>query len=179
VLGLIAPEPAMRAPALLVLSGLALGAAACASVEPAAPTSPLPAAGAAPTPVEGHDWFLHPDGDMARLVYGTPESDDMKLAFDCTRASGRLEVLTLAEQGAKAEILLESGGDTERFSAESEPSQLDDGVILTARTATAEPVLQRFRALGWIARWRDGEREAYAPHPGSAAHIERFFAFCG
>lgn len=69
----------MRAPALLVLSGLVLGAAACAGVEPTPPVSPLPAPGGAPPPLEGHDWFYHPDGDAARLVYGTPESDDMKL----------------------------------------------------------------------------------------------------
>ena len=170
----------MRAPALLVVSGLALGAAACASVEPAPPvSSPLPAPGGAPPPVEGHDWFYHPDGDMARLVYGTPESDDLKLGFECGRATARLDILTLAEAGAKAEIVLESGGDTGRFPAESEPSQLDDGVLLTAGASTAEPVLQRFRRLGWIARWRDGERETYAPHPGSAPDIERFFAFCG
>jgi len=30
-----------------------------------------------------------------------------------------------------------------------------------------------------MAQWRNGEREAYAPHPDSAANIERFFAFCG
>lgn len=170
----------MRAPALLVLSGLVLAAAACAGVEPTPPvTSPLPAPGGAPPPLEGHDWFYHPDGDAARLVYGTPESDDMKLGFDCGRASGRLEVVTLADQGANAEIILESGGDTERFPALSEPSELDDGVLLTAGASTTEPVFQRFRRLGWIARWRDGEREAYAPHPGSAPGIERFFAFCG
>jgi hypothetical protein len=170
----------MRAPALLVLSGLALGAAACAGVQPTPPvTSPLPIAGGAPSPIEGHDWFYHPDGDTARLVYGTPESDDLKLGFDCGRASGRLDIVTLAEEGAKAEITLESGGDTERFPAVSEPSQLDEGVLLTAGAPTTEPVLQRFRRLGWIARWRDGEREAYAPQPGSAADIARFFAFCG
>ena len=170
----------MRARALFVLSGLALGASACATVETPAPVmAPTPMASAgAPAPVEGYDWFYHPDEDTARLAYGLAESDDLKLGFDCARGTGRLEIVTIAAKGAKAEILVESGGDTERFAAASEPSQLNDGVILTARASTSEPVFQRFRRVGWMALWRDGDREAYAPQPESAGHIERFFAFC-
>lgn len=166
----------MRAPALFVLSGLALGAGACATVEP--PVQP-PVSSGAPLPVEGHDWMFSADDETARLAYGVPESDDLKLGFDCRRTSGRLEIVTLAEEGAKAEILVESGGETERYAARSEPSQLDDGVILTADASTAEPVFQRFRRVGWMALWRGDERETYAPHPPSLPHIERFFAFCG
>ncbi|MBI2260636.1 MAG: hypothetical protein HYU62_03115 [Caulobacterales bacterium] len=170
----------MRAPALFALSGLALGAAGCATVEPATGSSEAPpAAGGAPVPTEGHDWFFNTDDGTARLAYGVPESDDLKLGFDCRRGSGRLEIVALGEKGAKAEISVESGGETERFPARSEPSQLNDGVILTADASTAEPVFQRFRRVGWMALWRDGEREAYAPQPESAGGIEGFFAFCG
>jgi hypothetical protein len=56
---------------------------------------------------------------------------------------------------------------------------LHDGVLLTAEAAAGAPVFQRFRRLGWMALWQDGEREAYAPHPESEPNIERFFAFCG
>lgn len=168
----------MRAPALLLLSGLTLGAAACASVEPAA-VEPTPVAASAPLPVEGYDWFFHPDDTAARLAYGVAESDDLKLGLDCQRGSGRLELTTLADDGDKAEIHLESGGDTERYPAKSEPSLLHDGVILTAEAGTGEPVFQRFRRIGWVALWRGGEREVYVPHPPSEPVIERFFAFCG
>jgi len=171
----------MRVRALFLVSGLALGASACATVEAPAPimaAEPI-ASGGAPAPVEGYDWFYHPDEDTARLAYGLAESDDLKLGFDCGRGTGRLEIVTIAAKGAKAEILVESGGDTERFPAASEPSQLNDGVILTASASTSEPVFQRFRRVGWMALWRDGDREAYAPQPGSADHVERFFAFCG
>ena len=133
----------------------------------------------APTPIAGYDWHLNMSGGEAGLAYGVAESDDLKIGLDCNRASGRLELVTLADKGAKPEIVVESGGDTERFSAASEPSQLNDGVILTASASTAEPVFQRFRRVGWLAQWRDGEREAYAPQPGSTPNIERFFAFCG
>jgi hypothetical protein len=170
----------MRVPVLLVLWGVTLGAAACATVEPTpAPPEPTPAASAAPLPTEGHDWLFSADDDIARLAYGVPESDGLKLGFDCRRASGQLEIVAIAAKGAKAEISVESGGETERFPARSEPSQLDDGVLLTADASTADPVFQRFRRVGWMALWRDGEREAYAPQPGSARNVEGFFAFCG
>lgn len=170
----------MRPPALLVLTSLALAAGACSTVEPPAPTpGSLPVSGSAPAAVEGQDWFYSADEQAARLAYGVAESDDLKIGLDCNRASGRLELVTLAEKGARPEIVVESGGDIGRFPALSEPSQLHDGVLLTAAAATDEPVFQRFRRVGWLALWRDGEREAYAPHAGSAADIERFFAFCG
>lgn len=126
-------------------------------------------------PVADHDWFFNVDDGMARLAYGLEESDDLRIGLDCARASGRLEL----SEGANLEILLESGGDTERYPARSEPSQLHDGLFLTADAATADPVFQRFRRLGWLALWRNGTREAYAPHPGTRPDIERFFAFCG
>ena len=168
----------MRARALLILSSLAMGAAACATVEPPA-EAPPPTPGAAPLPVDGYDWFYNTDDDTARLAYGLAESDDLKLGFDCRRGAGRLEMVAIADKGAKAAISVESGGETARFPAEAEPSQLHDGVFLSAGATTAEPVFQRFRRVGWIAQWRDGAREAYAPQPGSTANIERFFAFCG
>ena len=167
----------LRVPALL--TGLALTAAACASVEPASPAPPSVAGSASPLPVEGYDWMLNLDGDEAHLVWGVPESDDMVLGFNCRRGTARTGLVTLAEEGAEPVIVLESGGDTGRFPAESEPSLLHEALILTAEAPTSEPVLQRFRRLGWIAQWHGEERAAYAPHPGSGPNIERYFAFCG
>jgi hypothetical protein len=169
----------MRASVLILLTGLTLGAAACATVDSASPSPPTPDASGTPAPIPGYDWFFHRDEAEARLVYGLAESDDMRLALDCAQASGKLLLSALGEPGARPEIHVESGGETRRFPARSEPSQLHEGVFLTAEAAADAPVFQRFRGLGWMALWRDGAREAYAPHPGSAANIERFFAFCG
>ncbi len=165
-----------RTVATLLALGLFGGLAACASVAPSAPTSaPL---ASAPAPVAGQDWFYHLDGGEARLAYGTQNSDDLRLGLSCARNTGRLELSTHTAREAR-QIQLESGPETGRFTARSEPSQLDDGVLLTAEAATASPVFQRFRSLGWLAMWQDGAREVYAPHPASVGHIERFFAFCG
>ena len=168
----------MRARILIVLTGLSLGAAACTTVE-APMTMPPEAVSSAPAPVDGYDWFYHLDEREARLVYGLAESDDLRLGLDCRAGSGRLMLSAIGGPEAKPEILVEAGGETERFPARSEPSELHDGVLLTADAAAGTPVFQRFRRLGWMALWQDGEREAYAPHPESRPNIERFFAFCG
>lgn len=165
----------MKAFRILPLGLLVIGAAACASVE--APTPPA-VTSSAPRPVEGYDWHLSIDEPEARLAYGLAESDELRLGLTCARGSGRLELSAMRPAGVR-EIHLESGGETERFPARSEPSELHEGVFLTAGTRTAEPVFQRFRKVGWLADWQGTARETYVPHPASAADIERFFAFCG
>lgn len=169
----------MRAAVLIALGGLALGAAACATVEPPEEAIPGVAATGAPAPVPDHDWFYHRDGEEARLVYGLAESDDLRLGLDCRQGSGTLELSAIGGPDAKPEILIEAGGETGRFPARSEPSELHDGVFLTAAATADNPVFQAFRRVGWLALWQDGEREAFAPHPESRPNIERFFLFCG
>ena len=129
--------------------------------------------------MEGYDWILHEDDGEARLAYGVAESDDVRVALDCRRGSGRLALTALGGPDAEPTILIESGGETGRFAAASEEDLLHDGLILSAMAAVDAPVFQRFRRTGWLALWQEGEREAYAPQPGSADRIQRFFAFCG
>ena len=167
----------MRSPTILALTVLAATASACATAAPEA--SGGIASSESPAPVEGYDWFFHSDAAAARLAYGLAESDDLRLGLDCDRGSGRLTLSGTALSGAKPEFHIESGGETERFPARAEPSPLHDGVFLSGEAPAHAPVFQRFRRVGWLALWQDGRREAYAPHPGSAPHIERFFAFCG
>lgn len=167
----------MRSPTILALAAVALTASACATAAPDAPATT--ASSGSPAPIEGYDWFFHADEDAARLAYGLAESDDLRLGLDCTRASGRLSLSGVAPAGARPEFHIESGGETERFQARAEPSQLHDGVFLSADAPADAPVFQRFRRVGWLAVWEDGVRQTYAPHPASAPDIERFFAFCG
>jgi hypothetical protein len=167
----------MRSRTILALAVLALTASACATAAPDAPSAHV--SSGSPAPVEGYDWFFHAEEDAARLAYGLAESDDLRLGLDCVRASGRLSLSGMAHDAAKPEFYIESGGETERFPAEAEPSQVTDGVFLSAEAPADAPVFLRFRRLGWLAMWQDGARQAYAPHPASAPNIERFFAFCG
>lgn len=162
-------------PAALVLLGMT---SACAGgPRPVATAAATPAA-STPAPVAGYDWFLTADAHAARLAYGVETSDELKLGLDCDAGAGKVVLTAHGPTGAR-EIHLESGGETERFAADGEPAETHEGDLLTATADTDEPVLQRFRRLGWIAQWIGDQREAYAPHPGSEAGVERFFALCG
>lgn len=164
----------IRAPLSVLIGTAAL--AACAGTPPSvdrAPPQPPPA------PTEGYDWILHEEAGEARLAYGAPESDDLRIALDCRPGEGRLEVVALAAADAEPVIQLESGGQAGTFAASGETDLIHDGLILSAAARTNEPVFRQFRHLAWLARWQDGEREVYVPHAGSAGRIERFFAFCG
>lgn len=161
---------------ILFLIGLGALATACSTTRGGVPTSV--ASSGSPAPVAGYDWFFHPEAAEAKLVYGVETSDDLRLGLTCAKGSGRVEITANAPRGVR-EIHLESGGETERFRAEGERSELNDGDFLTADAATATPVLQRFRRVGWLAQWQGQKRETYVPHTAAAPDIERFFAFCG
>ncbi|MGA0544126.1 hypothetical protein ACO2Q1_02505 [Brevundimonas sp. VNH65] len=160
---------------LAALAAASVLAAACSTTTPA-PTPP--AASGAPMPVAGLDWHLTVDEPEAKLAYGIAESDELKLGLTCEKGSGRLEINAMRPAGAR-DLYLESGGETERFSARAEPSELHEGVFLSAQSRTSHPVFQRFRKVGWLADLQGDRRETYAPHAASAPDIERFFAFCG
>lgn len=168
----------MRLPVLIAATGLTLALAAC-NTTGSIPMSPETASSGSPAPVESYDWFFQESGPVARLAYGVEESDELRLGLDCTKASGELTVSAVAPADAAHEIHLESGGETERLSADAEPLEINDGLILTAGAKAGAPVFQRFRRVGWLAVWEGDRRHAYAPHPQSAGQIERFFAFCG
>lgn len=172
------PERATsRAPLIAVLViGAVLALTACASVETQTATSARTAT-ASPVPIPGYDWFLHQHANQASLSYGLKDSDDLRLGLECLRGAGRVELSAVAATGVRA-IFLESGGETERFAAQGEASQLHDGDFLTAKTKTDLSVFQRFRRIGWLAQWQGEQREIYAAHAASFPNIERFFSFC-
>ena len=161
---------------LLLTFALIGGAAACSTTPEVSPAKS--ASSGSPAPVAGYDWFFHPEATEAKLVYGVQTSDDLRLGLTCQKGAGRVEITTTAPHGVR-EIHLESGGETERFRAEGEPSELSDGDFLTAEAPASTPVFQRFRRIGWLAQWEGQKRETYVPHPAAQPGIERFFAFCG
>ena len=159
------------------VAALSALAAACATRPVEGPVAVAEPAGPAAT--AGHDWRLivDPEG-AARLAYGGEDTDDLQLAMDCTPGNPDLTLSAPAPSGAKPEIHLESGGDTERYAAQSEPAGVTDGDWLTAEAALSDPVFARFRRLGWVAMWQGGHRLMMASHEGSGAGVGRFFDLC-
>lgn len=169
---------------LLVLSGAAL-VAACGTTAtapigtPAGAPAPAPAPDpGSPQPTPGLDWLLSLDGDQAKLAYGVPNSDDLRLGMECVRGSGVVRLVRDVPPGAAAEFHLESGGDTQRIAARAEPSEMSGGQFLTADLPAAAPVLARFAQTGWLAQWDDGLRAVHVAQPGSTRRPADFLAFC-
>lgn len=133
----------------------------------------------APAPVAGRDWHLSQYDGESSLAYGVAESDDVAIAFGCAHGSGRVFMFRDAPDDAPREFRLEAAGETARFAAESEPSMLTDGQMLSAQAASDAPVFRQFRSVGWLAVWTGDIREAHAPQPGSETRADRFFAACG
>lgn len=170
------PAP-MRPRSILVLAVLGTVAASGLS---ACSTTPAPTAlaSSSPLPVSGYDWHLNHDEAETSLAYGVAETDDVPLDLSCQPGSGRLDILHTVDKGQPYQIALESGGDTETYSAKAEPSALHDGVDLTASAASNDPVFLRFRKLGWLAVHTDKARLTLVAQPGTLPQIEHFFSLC-
>lgn len=155
-------------PVALVAACALVGACATAGVEGAPPDE------GAPAPLADHDWVLGED----LLLYGLAESDDVWLSLGCAPGSGQVEITQWTAVGAARDIHLESGGETERWPARAEPSELTGENVLVASAQTGHPVFQRFEDLGWLALWGARGRMPMAAHPGSADEIRSFFSAC-
>ena len=155
-------------------------ATACASGRPNSPveTAIEPIASPSPLPVANLDWFFRQDEEGAYLAFGMAESDDVRLGMSCTPGSGALDLWRDSADGNVREIHLESGGDTERYPAKTDESLMSGGVYLTAQARTSDPVIQRFRRLGWIAVLEPDHRDTLVVHPESEAGIADFFSAC-
>lgn len=115
----------------------------------------------------------------AGLAYGLKESDDVWFGLSCQRGTGRLELSRPVDHRHPLTISVEAGGETGRYPARSEPSEVHEGVFLMAEASTRDPVFQQFRQTGWMTVGEPNDRHAMVPQPASRPNIERFFAFCG
>jgi len=158
----------------VILASAALSACATQRDGHSAP-SPAP-----PGPAPGLDWIFHAEEDSAELMYGTPESDDLHLGLECRGGGDPVIGLTrVAPEGAAAEIVLQSGGQTQRYAANSEPDDLGGGVILTSRLARkSDPVIQALKTTGWLTILQDGPDEHLIPQHNTTA-VADFFQWCG
>lgn len=157
---------------------LAFAAALCAcATQRDGKTAPAPVV---PPPASGLDWIFHAEEDNAELMFGTPESDDLHLGLECRGGGDPVIGLTrVAPEGAPAEIVLQAGGKTQRYAANSEPDDLGGGVILTSRLARkTDPVVQGLKDTGWLTVLQDGRPEHLIPQHNTTA-VADFFQWCG
>ncbi len=166
----------MKRAATIILTTLALGACVTRPDGDTGPSPGLPP----PAPTLGMDWIFDPEEDSAELMYGTPQSDNVHLAIECRGMGDQIIGLTrVAPAGSPAEIVLQSGGKTQRYPANSEPDEISGGVVLTTRLARkSDPVMQALRETGWLSVLHEGKPEHYIPQHNNSA-VADFFRWCG
>lgn len=158
-------------PVLLVASALAACTTTGKGVTPDL-ASPRPMA------APGLDWILNAQEDSAILVYGAPESDDMRLSLECRGGQvSQLGLVAVGPEGAPAEIVISSGGKTQKFPALREEEPMTGGVMLTARADKSDPVLRAFRETGWLSIGPAGRSENLIPQHNTSA-VADFFEWC-
>ena len=151
--------------ALLVNLIAAVGLAACATPPPA------------PVADTGWRWSAYSDAEgLAKLAFGTPDSDDVVLMLTCEASARGVEIVAPARRLGPMPLILTSGPDTLRLRAKAEPAEAFDGALVSARTTSAEPVLARFSQTGALSVRVDGEALPLAPAP--AADAAAFLAHC-
>lgn len=126
---------------------LALPLAACGGRDRPAPALAAPSAAETVAP---RDAAARWSGDAARLTFGPPQTDDVRLALACVGSGGEVELSTPVRQSSAApSITIRADADTRSsFLAAAAPSRTVDGVILTARTTVRDPVLRAFARYG-------------------------------
>ena len=92
-----------------------------------------------PAAAEGRRWIADSGPEMAAVIYGTPESDDMVLSLTCERASKTLNVWFAPQPApvqAMAEMPMTIASETGQLElkAAGNRSELDDSYSLEAHT---------------------------------------------
>lgn len=180
----------MKRVVVIAFAGAALaGCASHSTYKPPAAKLLRPAAPSAaatlsqPAPVAGLDWFVVNTGGEAKLAFGRPNSDDVRLMMVCAKGSGKVTMsrtVAAADAGETPTLYLGSGSARGKWLASARPSADQAGhVDLTVKTSTTDPAIDAFQRNGWISAIQaDGKTEGMAPHPGENA-VRRFFDFCG
>lgn len=94
---------------------------------------------AGPASAEGRRWIADASAEIAAVIYGTPESDDVVLSIACERATKTVSLWFApqpvpAKAPAKMPIALASEGASIQLQAEGHRSDLDDTYALEVRS---------------------------------------------
>lgn len=126
---------------------------------------------------DGAQWSLRGDDASMTLAYEMPDTDDVRLAMNCDRGTGRVELWRIAWVRATPEFRLSSGAARALYRA-----TLDDDDLPSIRGGTArtrDPVLRRFAATGELTLTVDGSAVRMNASRPQRQEIARFFRHCG
>ncbi len=146
----------------IVALALAAGLAGCAHEKVAA---------------DGYRWaYLADAGDVPRLAYGRPDSDDVVLMMSCRPGAGEIDMSAVGLSGR--ELVLASGRSESRFAAAKVDDAMSEG-LMEARGSASAPALRSFNRSGDLALLTLGQRHSLAANSADRGDVRAFFKACG
>jgi hypothetical protein len=166
---------------LLAASAAVLGA--CSTMGPRAGPGAEPAsASSSPAFDASMVWGYHAGAapGEAHLNYGTPDTDNVGMMFQCRREAGTVSFVTDLDKGAPGPgaVRFQSGKAKGRYVARLEKSELTDGWIAIGDIPLRDPVLAAFEQTGQISQVEDRLYPQNARSAAERAAIGRFFGVC-
>lgn len=168
--------------ALPILTAVAGALAACSLPRQSAPEIARPDApevAIAPRQA-GPVWIFADDASTPRLMFGTANSDDVRLSLTCVRgAPPRVLISRLVESAPVPPVLtLRSGQTRGSWLGRAEPSQLGAGAIVVVETTATDPLLTSFRSEGRLAIETGAGAVSISPTAQERETVARFFERC-
>ncbi|WP_165186247.1 hypothetical protein [Caulobacter soli] len=142
--------------------------------------------GPGPTPPSyGFDasmvWDYHAGSKgEAHLNYGTPDTDNVGIMFQCRPKVGTVSFITDLRKGALGPgvVRFQSGKAKGRYAAKLEKSELTDGWVAMGEIPLVDPVLAAFQKTGLISQVDEGVYDQNARTASERGAISRFFGVC-
>ncbi len=127
-------------------------------------------------------WLFDDSSDMATLQYGTPESDDVVIAFSCEAGSKRMRITEFASSsgltpGQAARLKLAGGGASLEYPGEAVGNEMDGGVNLEIVVAPDPRLFTLLKGGGSLAIEVAG-KQASVPLKAAVPHVPALEKTC-
>lgn len=160
---------------LLLAAGAAvLGACSTTAPPMAVKSTATPAPASDPSMI--WNYYKGAEGE-AHLAFGTPDTDNTGILFQCRPKAGAVEFATDLDQRAGA-VSFRSGSVDKRYAAKLERSEMTGGWSALGQIPLPDPVLSAFEKTGQISQVEGKTYPQNARTDAERGNIRRFFGFC-
>jgi hypothetical protein len=159
---------------LLLAAGAVVLGACSTTTPPKATVTTTP--GPAVDPSMVWNSYKSAEGE-AHLAFGTPDTDNIGILFQCRPKAGTVKFSTDLDQRADS-VRLRSGAADKRYAAKPERSEMTGGWSALGEIPLPDPVLAAFEKTGLISQVEAKAYPQNARTDAERARIKRFFGFC-
>jgi hypothetical protein len=127
-------------------------------------------------------WMFHFDSDAAVLQYGSPDSDDMVIAFSCEPARQSLHIAEFVGSnsllpGRTAQLKLSAGSTSVGYSGQTVANEMDGTVNIEVTTPIDPKLFALLKSAPSFTLEVAGKRETI-PLAGAPPHVAAFEKAC-